>query len=209
MTLQVVGAGLGRTGTHSLKLALETLLDGPCYHMVEVFGHPEHVDVWRRAADGEPVDWPNFPEGYVASVDWPGGSFWREMADANPDAVILLSTRDSSEAWWKSASETIFQAMAPLSDASGWPGMMHAMLANRFTLAVDDRDKAIAAYEHHNADVRANADPKRLVDWKPGDGWEPICAALGVSVPDELFPHVNSTDDFRAMFGLDARRQDA
>src|SRR5215813_1479392 len=98
MTLKVVGAGLGRTGTHSLKLALEQLLGGPCYHMIEVFGHPDDVDVWRRAAEGETIDWSKFPDGYIASVDWPGGSFWREMAGANPDSVILLSTRENSEA---------------------------------------------------------------------------------------------------------------
>jgi hypothetical protein len=99
MTLQVVGAGLGRTGTHSLKLALERLLGGPCYHMVEVFGHPEHVDVWRRAALGETVDWDALFDGYVACVDWPGGSFWHELADAYPEAPILLSTRDSADTW--------------------------------------------------------------------------------------------------------------
>jgi sulfotransferase family protein len=204
MTLKVVGAGLGRTGTHSLKLALERLLGGPCYHMIEVFEHPEHVEVWRRAAEGEAVNWPDLFDGYVACVDWPGGSFWREIADVNPDAIILLSTRASAEAWWKSASDTIFQVIgsAPI-DLPGWRAMIDAMFANRFTARIDDKASAIAAYERHNADVRATADPSRLADWKPGDGWEPICTALGVPVPDEPFPHVNTTDEFRAMAGLD------
>lgn len=205
MTLQVVGAGLGRTGTHSLKVALERLLDGPCYHMIEVFGHPEHVDTWRRAAEGEAVDWSTFPEGYVASVDWPGGSFWREMAGANPDAIILLSTRASSEAWWKSANDTIFQVVgAGPVELPGWREMIDAMFANRFTADINDEASAIEAYERHNDDVRATADPARLVEWTPGDGWEPICTALGLPVPDEPFPHVNTTDDFRAMVGLDS-----
>lgn len=203
MTLKVVGAGLGRTGTHSLKLALERLLDGPCYHMIEVFAHPDDVDVWRRAAEGEATDWSRFPEGYVASVDWPGGSFWREMADANPDAIILLSTRATSEAWWKSANDTIFQAMDRAGDFPEWAAMIDAIFANRFTSDVRDKATAIAAYERHNAAVRADADPKRLLEWTPSDGWEPICDALGVPVPDEPFPHVNTTDDFRAMAGLD------
>jgi hypothetical protein len=199
MTLQVVGAGLGRTGTHSLKLALEQLLGGPCYHMIEVFGHPEHVDVWRRAAEGDAVDWSTFPDGYVASVDWPGGAFWREMAGANPDALILLSTRSSSEAWWKSANDTIFQAIPAASEFPEWSGMIEALFTNRFTARIDDKASAIEAYERHNADVRANADPARLLEWSPGDGWEPICDALDVPVPDEPFPHVNTTEEFRAM----------
>ena len=206
MSLRVVGAGLGRTGTHSLKLALERLLDAPCYHMIEVLEHPEHADVWRRAAEGEPIDWSTFPEGYGASVDWPGGSFWREMADANRDAIILLSTRESSEAWWRSASETIFKVMdLRQPDTSSWAAMMTAMMSNRFTLDVHDKAASIQAYERHNADVRATADPKRLVEWVPGDGWAPMCAALDIPVPDEPFPHVNTTADFRAMVGLDRR----
>ena len=129
MSLKVVGAGLGRTGTHSLKVALEQLLGGPCYHMIEVFGHPEHVDVWRRAAEGETVDWSVFPEDYVASVDWPGGAFWREMADANPDAIILLSSRTSADAWYQSASDTIFQAIEGMRQVQPeWIAMVEAHL---------------------------------------------------------------------------------
>jgi hypothetical protein len=189
-----------------LKLALEQLLGGPCYHMIEVFGHPEHVAVWQSAADGGVVDWSAFPEadGYVASVDWPGCSFWQEMADANPDAIVLLSTRPSAEAWWKSASDTIFQMMGGDRDLpSDWLAMVGSIMTNRFTPDVQSKDAAIAAYERHNADVRAKADPARLVEWTTGDGWEPICKALGVPVPDDPFPHVNTTEEFRAMAGLD------
>jgi len=186
-----------------LKLALERVLDGPCYHMIEVFGHPEDVDVWRRAAEGEAIDWSAFPDGFVASVDWPGCSFWREMADANPDAIILLSTRASSDAWYTSASNTIFQVDTSGADLPGWGAMLDAIFANRFTSEVGDKAAAIEAYERHNDDVRATADPGRLVEWSPGDGWEPICNALGVPVPDEPFPHVNTTEEFRAMAGLD------
>src|SRR3954471_6358531 len=156
MTLQVVGAGLGRTGTHSLKVALEQLLGGPCYHMIEVFGHPEHVDVWRRAAEGETIDWSSFPDGYVASVDWPASSFWREMADANPDSIILLSTRTSADAWYRSASDTIFQAMDAIrAEQTEWTAMVEALFANRFTPDPGDKRAAMEAYERHNAEVRA------------------------------------------------------
>jgi hypothetical protein len=107
MTIQLVGAGLGRTGTMSLKLALERLLGGTCHHMMEVFGHPDEVPVWHAAMRGEPVDYPQLLAGYTAIVDYPGAAVWRELAAAFPDAPVLLSTRSSAEAWWESASNTI------------------------------------------------------------------------------------------------------
>src|SRR4051812_46884347 len=111
MTMRIVGAGLGRTGTHSLKLAIERLTGAPCYHMIEVFGHPEHLPIWRDAATGTEPDWARLLDGYEAIVDWPGASFWREMSVAFPDAKILLSTRTDGETWWRSASKTIFEVI--------------------------------------------------------------------------------------------------
>src|ERR1700681_1618818 len=107
MTLQVVGAGLGRTGTHSLKVALEQLLGGPCYHMMEVFGRPDDIPVWHAAVNGDMPDWSEFLSEYRAAVDWPAAAFWREISAANPDAVVLLSSRDT-DGWWTSADNTIF-----------------------------------------------------------------------------------------------------
>ncbi len=206
MSLRIVGAGLGRTGTHSLKLALEQLLDAPCYHMVEVFSHPEHIKEWRAAIDGQPVDWDALMDGYAASVDWPAGAFWRELAEANPDAIVLLSSRSSAAAWWKSASETIFQVGRAVGDDPAFAefaGFPEALFEKTFTPNWTDEHEAKRAYEAHNAAVRAEVPAERLVDWRPGDGWEPICAALGVAVPAEPFPHVNTTDEFRKMTGLD------
>lgn len=205
MTLRVVGAGLGRTGTLSLKEALERLLGGRCYHMLEVLGHPEHVPIWHAAIRGEDVDWQQVFGGYVATVDWPGGALWREIADAYPDALVLLSTRSSAQEWWRSADRTIFEAMRrePPPELAEWRAMAGDMLTLRFTEHPLDEESATAAYDAHNAAVRALVSPERLVEWQPGDGWEPLCAALGVPVPDEPFPHVNSTAEFRAMAGFD------
>ena len=110
MPLKVVGAGVGRTGTASLKLALEQLLGGRCHHMLEIVSDPGQVSGWTDAIDGRDVDWQELLSGYVAQVDWPGASFWREISAANPDALVLLSTRDP-DAWYRSASNTIFQAV--------------------------------------------------------------------------------------------------
>lgn len=195
MTLRVIGAGQGRTGTMSLKLALERLLGGRCYHMVEVFQNPSHFGLWTAAARGERVDWDALFAGYTAAVDWPASAFWREISEAYPDAIILLSTRDA-KAWWKSAHATIF---APEREPPPpMRTMLDALMASRFTANVHDEAAAIAAYEKHNANVRATAPKERLVEWTPSDGWGPLCKALGVPVPSEPFPHANTTEEFRA-----------
>jgi hypothetical protein len=209
VALRVVGAGLGRTGTHSLKLALEQLLGAPCYHMVEVFGRPDDIEVWERAANGDLPDWPTFLNDYAASVDWPGAAFWPELHAAFPDALVLLSVRDT-DAWWASASRTIFALMERGSAPDAPPvmgaqlRMTRALLEARFGADARDEAASKAAYERHNAEVRAAIPSHQLIEWHPGDGWAPICAALDLPIPEEPFPHVNSADEFRKMVGLEA-----
>src|SRR3974390_1233499 len=111
MVLKIVGAGLGRTGTHSLQLALQQLLGGPCYHMLEVIADPEvKVQQWMDAMDGN-ADWDEIMKGYVASVDWPAAAFWRELTAQYPDAPVLLSTRATAEQWFRSFGSTILEVM--------------------------------------------------------------------------------------------------
>ena len=196
MTLRVVGAGLGRTGTLSLKVALERLLGAPCHHMMEVFTHPEQVEVWTAAFKGKPPNWKKFLAPYAASVDWPSAGLWYEIAEAFPNAIILLSTRDSAETWWSSASETIFKGLES-APASPWRDMVAAMFT-RFTSDIGNKRAAIAAYEKHNADVRARAPKARLVEYRPGDGWEPLCKALDVPVPKEPYPKTNTREEWAA-----------
>ena len=206
MTLRVVGAGLGRTGTTSLKLALERLIGAPCYHMLEVFQHPEHRIVWQHAFEGQPTVWSSLFEGYAATVDWPGAGVWRSIHEAFPDAIVLLSTRPE-DAWWRSASRTIFAGLAPRVGPANvgndtFDPMSDAMM-NAFTPDFADERAAIEAYRAHNDAVRSSVAPSQLHEWSPGDGWEPLADALGVAVPDDAFPHLNTTDDFRSMAGLD------
>lgn len=203
MGLRVVGAGLGRTGTLSLKLALERLLGGPCYHMFEVMAHPEHVDLWRRAYEGDPPLWDAIFGDYVACVDWPAAPWWRELSTEYGDAVVLLSERDSDEQWYRSASRTIFELMERLDPATpfdGWRAMATRMF-EAFTPDLADERATRRAYLDHNAAVRAGVAPGRLVEWRPADGWGPLCAGLGLAVPDEPFPHTNTTEEFRARTG--------
>ncbi|MHB8440164.1 MAG: sulfotransferase family protein [Acidimicrobiales bacterium] len=200
--IKVVGAGVGRTGTHSLKIALERLLGGPCHHMIEMFGNPEQIAAWSDAIDGKPVDWAKVLENYTAIVDWPGGSFWPELSQAFPDALVLLSVRDP-ESWYRSASNTIFQALnvAP-PELAGWMTKVKQLLAERFCDRFDDEQAMIDAFVRHNDSVRSAVPAGRLLEWRPGDGWEPICDRLGLAVPEEPFPITNTTDEFRQMSGL-------
>ena len=202
MTLRVVGAGVGRTGTHSLKAALEQLLGGTCHHMIEVFAHPEEVPVWTDAFEGRPVDWGQLFAGYTAMVDWPGASYWREILAANPDALVLLSVRDP-EAWYKSAMDTIIAGLTrDDGDLGPWMVSMKKMLGERFSNDFHNKDAMIGAFLAHNDAVRAEAPPAQLLEWVPADGWGPICERLGVAVPDEPFPVTNTTEEFRVMMGM-------
>jgi hypothetical protein len=129
------------------------------------------------------------------------------LSGSYPDAIVLLSVREDADSWWRSASNTIFDAMArggPPGSDDRWHAMTSDMLQLRFTEGWRDEATAKAAYERHNQTVRASTPSDRLVEWRPGDGWDPLCAALGLPVPDEPFPHVNTTAEFRAMTGLDA-----
>ena len=198
MSLRVVGAGLGRTGTNSLMTALEMILDGPCHHMYKVFAN-EEFETWRDivvAGKTELLD--GALANYVASCDWPTCAYWERLAADNPDALILLSTRENSEKWFKSANDTIFTVLPGAPDGP-WKEMVYELIVDKFAGGdLTDKAACIAAYEAHNDYVRKNADPARLLEWQATDGWAPICERLGVPVPSEPFPHTNTTDEFLA-----------
>jgi hypothetical protein len=191
----------------SLKLALEQLLGGRCHHMIEMFGDEDQMAGWTKAIEGRPVDWSALLSPFVAQVDWPGASFWPELSAANPDALVILSVRKDPAAWYRSATDTIFTTMvrsdeeaAAIEGIGPWLGSVRRLLDERFCARFDDPDAMMAAYERHNDAVRKGVDAGRLLEWTPGDGWDPICDRLGLPVPVEPFPHANTTEDFRAMF---------
>jgi hypothetical protein len=200
--LKVVGAGVGRTGTHSLKAALETLLGGTCHHMVEVFAHPEEVPIWIDAIDGNEVHWGELMKPYTAQVDWPGASFWPELSHFNPDALVILSVRDPDE-WYTSCNNTIFAGMhGMIENGDAWMAALLRLFGDRFSDQIADRGAMTAAFEKHNEAVRAGVPRERLLEWTASDGWGPICERLGVAVPDEPFPVTNTTAQFREMIGM-------
>ncbi len=195
--VRAIGAGLGRTGTNSLKIALERLLDGPCYHMFEVLHRPDDVAIWHDATDGADVDWVQFFDGWEAAVDFPVAPLFDQIAAAFPDAPVILSTRPGAD-WYASASATIFGAARVTAGEDPGPlrTMVRAQFARWLGADLDDAEATIAAFDAHNERVRATIPSDRLIEWQPGDGWGPLCAGLEIAVPDEPFPHANSGEDF-------------
>jgi hypothetical protein len=210
--MKVIGAGLPRTATLTQKISLEMLGFGPCYHMVNVLSDLSLVPQWQSAFDGN-ADWDKIFGDSQATVDWPGSFFWRELIDYYPDAKVLLSVRPG-EAWANSMKNTIWGVfyddvvMRYLSDARacvdpGWRDyieMMKAMWQKSGLLGemtgVFDPAILAAAFDRYCDDVRATVPAGRLLEWKPADGWEPLCEFLDVPVPQAPIPHVNDSAMF-------------
>ncbi|MHA1152793.1 MAG: sulfotransferase family protein [Alphaproteobacteria bacterium] len=202
MSLKIVGAALGRTGTNSLKLALERLGFGPCHHMYEVRDHPEQLPYWQAAARGELPDWDEVFADYRSCVDWPSARFWPEIAAHYPDAKVLLTLRDA-ESWFASVHATIYPSIEawPAREPGHHRDMLEMaaeiIVQQSFGGRLDDRDHALAVYRAHEEEVRRTIAPERLLAYDVSEGWEPLCAFLEVPVPDVAFPRTNTSEEFR------------
>ncbi len=198
MSLKVIGAGLPRNATWSLKLALEHLGLGPCYHMSEALEHPEHWPLWETAVAGGSVDWGALFQGWGSTTDAPACHFYRELATFYPDAKVVLSVRDE-EGWFASTQNTILsEHTAGFHEARGSLAMVNAV-----GWGADPRlhDKAfmLDRYRRHNEEVKRTIPASRLLVYETGSGWEPLCRFLGLAVPSDPYPQINSTREFQAM----------
>lgn len=213
--LQVIGAGLPRTGTTSTKAALERLGFGPCYHMFEIIKNPDHVDRWLPAAAGQPLDWEHVLRGYRATQDWPASHFWREQSAAYPEAKVILTVRDPHS--WFISFRTLVARRAVADHEGEMPeqiaGVLEGMRRMRpvlntlgrsmfgpdwqFGTTMTDEDAAVAAYHRHTAAVTEALPTERLLVFDVREGWEPLCTFLGVEPPDEPFPHLNDTQSMQ------------
>ena len=206
MALDIVGAGLGRTGTLSLKYALEQLGFDKTYHMLEVGNYPDHRDLWSAARRGEAVDWDALFADFKAAVDWPACDFWQELADHYPESKVLLSVRDP-ERWYASIRNTIHLSTSSGLSAEDDAERERAEWAHwfiwetNFDDRMEDKDHVIGVYEARTAAVRAAIPSDRLLVYETGSGWDPLCEFLDVPVPDDPYPHVNTTEEFRERFG--------
>lgn len=205
--MKIIGAGFGRTGTMSLRAALIELGFDPCYHMLEVFKHPAHIQKWLAAAQGESVDWQAFLGSFQAGVDYPLSAFYRELMAVYPEAKVILTVRDP-ERWYESTRETIYQGTAVpewllglLPPFRNMKRMVNAAIWERiFAGRFEDRDYAIRVFEEHIATVQAHVPPERLLTYHVKDGWAPLCEFLGLPIPDRPFPHINQRRTTKGMY---------
>jgi hypothetical protein len=201
MPLEVIGAGFGRTGTNSLKLALERLGFGPCHHMHEVAAAPEQVPVWTAVAEGRRADWASVFAGYRSQVDWPGACYWRELAAAFPASKVILTVRPAED-WCRSFMATVARELAS-PPASADPvavarrRMQREIIGQRvFKGRLTDRAHMIAVFRDHAAEVRRTIPADRLLVYEVAQGWAPLCAFLGAGIPDTPFPRTNTVREF-------------
>jgi hypothetical protein len=196
MALEVIGAGLGRTGTLSLKTALDILGYSPCYHMLECVPQgPGHWKLWEEI-DKEP-DWDSIFAGRTATVDFPACTSWKALAEYYPEAKVILGIRDP-QAWFESTQETIFAPrwIEYLSNSIA-ADFIDATVVRYFEGRMHDRDYLLQRFEQHIADVKATIAPERLLVFEAQDGWKPLCEFLGKDIPEEAFPHINDSEQSR------------
>ena len=202
MSLKVIGAGFGRTGTYSLKLALEALGFGPCHHMYEVRQKPEQVEWWLAAARGGKLDWNTVFDGFQSQVDWPASRYWKDLCDYYPNAKVILTDREP-ESWYKSIEQTILPAseIGRIKDPDDLNRkasemMYQTALQGIFEGRLADRDFAIDKMLRHRLEVINSINPERLLVFRVGENWGPLCDFLEVPVPNEPFPSGNTIKDF-------------
>jgi len=198
MALQVVGSGFGRTGTMSLKHALEHL-GMPCYHMVECFPKgPTHWELWEQVHSGTP-DWDAIFQGFSATVDFPASTSFEALAHHYPNAKVVHTVRDPQK-WFDSTQATIFQPKwieyLQNSEAGAY---MDACIDSYFDNRMHDRDHLIKRFNEHTEAVKAAIPPERLLVFEVAQGWEPLCEFLQLPVPSEPFPHINESDAVRGL----------
>ena len=200
MALKVIGAGFGRTGTRSLKVALEELGFGKCYHMEEVLKNPSHLERWGEIMAGDKADWETLFKGYQSATDWPVAAYYQDLMHVYPDAKIILTVRDP-ERWYRSIMNTIYQLSRRFRRLSRiipavhqfsygmekviWKGIFHNKL--------EDKAHAIEVFNSHIEEVKRVVPEERLLVFEARHGWEPLCKFLNVPVlVDKPYPHKNN-----------------
>ncbi|MFT5111120.1 MAG: hypothetical protein ACI8P9_000431 [Parasphingorhabdus sp.] len=198
MSLNVVGVGMGRTGTASLKVALEQLGIGRCYHMTEVMQHPVCIQDWVNAANGTP-DWDKIFDGYGATVDNPACGFWKELCNFYSQAKVILTVRDA-ESWFNSTNETIHSTgFASFIKNSPWGEMIQRTIFDTMDNRMQDKDFMMSFFNNRSDEIIDTIAPERLLIYKVADGWGPLCEFLEIGEPDIDFPRINSRNETKEL----------
>jgi hypothetical protein len=213
--IKVIGAGFGRTGTMSVKHALEMLDLGPCYHMIELTNEPERLKYWEVAANGKKPDWNTLLNGYSSIMDFPGCLYYQELMAAYPEAKVILTVRDAED-WYKSARATIFKSYPDRKQLItivkryfsskrirqlmrlGWL-IQKIIYKQTFGYQMFNKEEAIRRYEAHNQKVIETVPADKLLVYNVQEGWTPLCNFIGKEIPNVPFPKTNKPDHFHNM----------
>lgn len=206
MSLKVIGAGFGRTGTLSLKTALEELGFGKCYHMVEILKKPSHMKHWAEIMQGGKAQWETLFKGYGAAVDWPVAAYYRDLMSVYPESKVVLTVRDP-HSWHRSIMTTFYQArrkfvvrltrILPVLHQF-LSGMESAIWERAFQNKLEDKAHAIKVFNQHVEEVKRIVPAERLLIFEARQGWEPLCAFLEVPVPvNKPYPHKHNGTPIR------------
>ena len=201
MPLEIIGAGMGRTGTDSLARTLEILGYGPCHHMFEISDNRNLLPDWQKIAMGENVPWARVFRGYRSQVDWPGACYWKELATEYPRAKVILTVRDPYD-WHDSMLRTIAPKLRDRAKVDDPYSKARLEMANTivaegiFGGRLFDREYSVALFKRHIEYVVETIAPERLLVFEVADGWRPLAEFLGTSEPDLPFPNKNSSKEF-------------
>jgi hypothetical protein len=211
MSIQVIGAGMGRTGTLSLKHALEELGYNKCHHMMEVIANPPQLAFWKEMEAKRTTDFDAMMNGYEAMVDFPGSLYYKEMMQKYPDAKVVLTVRPA-EKWYKSVSDTIYNLprgpkrwmmkIAGLFDpqvahmANIFDYVDNAIWSNLFKGKFEDKEFALKRFDDWTEEVKRTVPKEKLLVFEVTQGWQPLCEFLGKPIPSTPFPRVNDTAEF-------------
>ncbi|MGF1490031.1 MAG: sulfotransferase family protein [Prochloraceae cyanobacterium] len=212
MTIEVIGAGLGRTGTLSLKAGLEQLGFNKCYHMKELIDRPENVSFWEKASQGKSINWDEIFKDYKATVDYPGCSYYIQLMERYPDAKVILTVRDP-EKWYESVFNTIYQLSLKIKQKSQNTeteiSLHKQNLIRLFNVVVEQvfqkdfqgkfryKQYAIEVFNQHIAEVKQKVPAEKLLVYQVKEGWQPLCKFLDRPIPDNEFPHLNDRGEFK------------
>ncbi|MEM7798174.1 MAG: sulfotransferase family protein [Chloroflexota bacterium] len=203
--MKLIGAGFPRTGTMSLRAALNHLGVGPCHHMAAVIGDKAQAPLWQALVDGAEPDFDTIYRGYQSTVDAPGCFYYKELMEKYPNAKVLLSVRDP-ERWYSSVNDSIYltylmprwMEWIPRAGRIGTLGPFLKLVRTMiwegvFDKRFKDKPHAIAIFNNHIEEVKRVVPAEKLLVFSVKEGWEPLCAFLEVPVPrDRPFPHLNA-----------------
>jgi len=201
--MEIIGVGIGRTGSLSLKLALEKLGYKPCYHILDVLGNPGIIKIWLSIASGKTIDWKKLFRNYRAGLDYPFPTHYQEYLDAFPEVKVILTVRDPDE-WYESATQTIFYLQhflinwLPWGEKIGKTTIWYRLFKGRFK----DKDFAIMVFKKHTEDIKECVPEDQLLVMDVKEGWRPLCHFLDIPIPDTPFPYVNRRQTVKMLMAL-------